>query len=240
MIKTWRLVLLFITIIGCGPIKQNSENLGSLNEHKVNLNEPTVYAKTILKKELKKMLYTFASDDFEGRKTGEPGQKKAAEYLKSYYMALGIPSPLGNHDYFQEIPKSFFPDGIGPSENVVAYIKGSEKPDEILVISAHLDHLGKKNGQIYNGADDDGSGTIAVLEIAEAFEKAVKNGHRPKRTVLFLHVTGEEEGLYGSKYYTKNPIFPFKNTIADLNIDMIGRIDPKHENNPKYLYLINL
>jgi hypothetical protein len=97
------------------------------------------------------------------------------------------------------------------SENVLAFIKGSEKPDEIIVISAHLDHEGVKDGQIYNGADDDGSGTIAIIEIAEAFKEAVKKGHGPKRSILFLHVTGEEKGLLGSKYYTdSNQFFRWK------------------------------
>ena len=125
------------------------------------------------------------------------------------------------------------------SENVLAFIKGSEKPDEIIVISAHLDHEGIKNGQVYNGADDDGSGTIAILEIAEAFRTAEKAGHSPKRSILFLHVTGEEKGLLGSRHYSDNdPIFPLKNTVADLNIDMIGRTDPKREGDRNYIYLI--
>jgi hypothetical protein len=126
------------------------------------------------------------------------------------------------------------------SENVAAFIKGSEKPDEIIVISAHLDHEGIKNGEIYNGADDDGSGTVAILEIAEAFKTAVNDGHGPKRSVLFLNVTGEEKGLLGSQYYTDfDPIFPLANTVADLNIDMIGRVDPNHEEGDgNYLYLI--
>jgi len=126
------------------------------------------------------------------------------------------------------------------SENVVAYIKGSEKPDEIIVISAHLDHEGIKDGKIYNGADDDGSGTVGVLEIAEAFKLAVDNGQTPKRSVLFLHVTGEEKGLLGSRYYSDiNPIFPLKNTVVNLNIDMIGRSDPKRKSKTKnYVYLI--
>jgi Zn-dependent M28 family amino/carboxypeptidase len=198
------------------------------------------FAKTITSSELKEMLYTYASDDFEGRKTGEPGQKKAAEFIKNKYVSMGIPSPISEGDYFQDIPESFFPNGIKASENVVAYIKGSEKPDEIIVVSAHLDHIGiSKDGQINNGADDDGSGTVAVLEIAKAFKAAVDAGHRPKRSILFLHVTGEELGLYGSKYYTDvNPIFPLSNTVADLNIDMIGRVDSKHKNNRNYLYLI--
>jgi hypothetical protein len=201
--------------------------------------DPTVYASTITASELKERLYIYASDEFEGRETGQPGQKKAIEYLKNQYISLGISSPLGDDDYFQEIPKEYLKKDIEGSENVVAYIKGSEKPDEILVVSAHLDHLGVKDGQIYNGADDDGSGTIAVLEIAEAFEKAVKDGYRPKRSILFLHVTGEEKGLLGSKYYTDvDPIFPLANTVADLNIDMVGRIDPNHEKDGNYLYLI--
>ena len=126
------------------------------------------------------------------------------------------------------------------SENVIAYIKGSEKPNEYIIISAHLDHEGIKDGEIYNGADDDGSGTVAILEIAEAFKAAADAGHTPKRSIVFLHVTGEEKGLLGSRYYTDmDPIFPLENTVANLNIDMIGRIDPKRKSeNRNYLYLI--
>ena len=203
------------------------------------LDNAVKYAKTIKAVELKKLLYVYASDDFEGRMTGEPGQKKAVNFLKEHYMQYGVPAALGGEDYFQTVPKSFLKDRYNASENVLAFIKGSEKPDEVLVISAHLDHIGiSKNGEINNGADDDGSGTIAVLEIARAFEKAVKDGYRPKRSILFLHVTGEEIGLYGSRYYTENPVFPLENTVTDLNIDMIGRVDPKHEGQQNYLYLI--
>lgn len=126
------------------------------------------------------------------------------------------------------------------SENVVAVIKGTEKADEYLVISSHLDHIGiNPDGQINNGADDDGSGTVALLEIAEAFKKAVDAGNGPKRSVVFLHVTGEEKGLLGSRYYTDfEPIFPLDKTVANLNIDMIGRIDPEHKGDRNYLYLI--
>lgn len=128
-----------------------------------------------------------------------------------------------------------------PSENVAAIIRGSEKPDEYIIISAHLDHLGMNgNGDVYNGADDDGSGTVAILEIAEAFKMASDRGYLPKRSVIFLHVTGEEKGLLGSKYYTDiNPIVPLNQTVANLNIDMIGRIDPKRQSsNRNYVYLI--
>lgn len=126
------------------------------------------------------------------------------------------------------------------SENVAAIIRGSEKPDEYIIVSAHLDHEGVKNGEVYNGADDDGSGTVAVLEIAEAFAKAKKDGHGPKRSMVFLNVTGEEKGLLGSRHYTDHdPIFPLASTVANLNIDMIGRIDPKRkEGDRNYIYLI--
>ena len=126
------------------------------------------------------------------------------------------------------------------SNNVIAMIKGSEFPDEYIIISAHLDHIGKHDGKIFNGADDDGSGTIAILEIAEAFKEAEIDGYGPKRSIVFLHVTAEEKGLLGSKYYTDfNPIVPLKNTLANLNIDMIGRTDPnRNYGNRNYIYLI--
>src|SRR5690606_2639972 len=115
----------------------------------------------------------------------------------------------------------------------------SEKPDEIIVISAHYDHVGMYDGEIYNGADDDGSGSVALLEMAQAFQMAIKDGFKPKRSLLFLHVTAEEIGLLGSKYYTDiQPIFPLENTITNLNIDMIGRVDDAHLDNPNYVYLI--
>lgn len=199
------------------------------------------YANTITAHDLKEHLYVYAGDEMEGRMTGTPGQHRAAEYLRDFYKQEGIQPAPGTVDYFQPIPASFFEGRKDPkpSENVVAYIKGSEKPEEVIVISAHLDHVGiDDQGNIYNGADDDGSGTVAILEIAQAFQQAVKDGHDPKRTIVFLHVTGEEIGLYGSRYYTENPLFPLENTVCDLNIDMIGRIAPDKIDNPNYLYLI--
>lgn len=201
----------------------------------------TDYARTITAEELKTHLYIFAGDSMQGRMTGTEGQKLAADYLRDYYMKKEIPAALGDGQYYQNIPASYFERMSEPkaSENVVAFIKGSEKPNEIIVVSAHYDHVGvDDNGDVYNGADDDGSGTVAVMEIAEAFKQAVKNGNGPKRSLLFLHVTGEEIGLYGSRYYTENPIFPLANTVVDLNIDMIGRIDPDKKANPNYIYLI--
>lgn len=391
--------------------------------HKEATKEDVVkYAQTITQDDLKKHLYIYASDDFEGRDTGEPGQKKAVEYLKKNYEAIGV-SPVIPGNYFQNVPlnvvqtpkvsitvngKSFthFDDFISlaaadsgtldaseiiyagygvddekysdytdldvkgkvvvvrsgepkdkegnfvvsgtkeaskwsngrqaispkrdaakkhgakalffmdkdlfnryapflkrraesgrsdrlslppkkdggpdmyffmiseamgkslvfhidkvtkpntmkakfamsyessanskPSENVAAMIKGSEKPDEYIIISSHLDHVGvNSKGEVFNGADDDGSGTVAILEIAQAFKEAAKNGHGPKRSVIFLNVTGEEKGLLGSQYYTDyEPLVPLDNTVANLNIDMIGRIDPQREGDRNYIYLI--
>lgn len=375
------------------------------------------YAETITEEELKEHLYVYASDDFEGRETGEPGQKKAIAYLKAEYEKLNVPAAKSDGDYFQNVPleisklpigkltvnnqdyligehvltfnsansifdeivyvgygieegeysdykdldfkgklvlvksgepkntdgtyklsgsgeasiwsnmseslskriqlavdkgakgvlyydqgnfsrfkrrydymktndsgrmslkadtdgefssifiddtlaKAIFPDieeddnpqaldinlalefqssnDAVESENVAAVIKGSEKPNEYIVISSHLDHIGiSASGEINNGADDDGSGTVALLEIAEAFKKASEDGNGPKRSVVFLHVTGEEKGLLGSQYYTDvEPLFPLDQTIANLNIDMIGRIDPKRDGDRNYIYLI--
>lgn len=414
MKKSLIIASIALSIFACGSSQKQApktETIASI--------DPTVYGNTITENELKEMLYTFASDEFEGRDTGSKGQKMAVEFLKRHYVALGIPSPISEGDYFQEVPllnqklpeiditvngtqfenytdlvtvgavseqtlnasdivyagygieadnyssytdldvkdkvvlikvgepkkadgtyittgakedtkwsvgrqalsskrevardkgakallymddaylkimsnymqaaaksgnsgrlglkdkqdemlQVVISDKLGQallepiatddtsknittdlaikvksnsenvtSENVVAFIKGSEKPEEILVISAHLDHEGIKDGEIYNGADDDGSGTVAMLEIAEAFKKAQDAGHGPKRSILFLHVTGEEKGLLGSRYYTDvDPIFPLENTIANLNIDMIGRIDPKRIGDRNYVYLI--
>ncbi|ODS84394.1 MAG: peptidase M28 [Cytophagaceae bacterium SCN 52-12] len=128
---------------------------------------------------------------------------------------------------------------VVPTENVAALLEGTDKKDEIVVISAHLDHIGiSPDGQINNGADDDGTGTVALLELAEAFSKAKAEGKGPRRSILFLNVTGEEMGLLGSEFYSENPLFPSENHVANLNIDMIGRVDDAHKDNPDYVYLI--
>jgi hypothetical protein len=124
------------------------------------------------------------------------------------------------------------------SENVLGYMEGTDLKDEILVVTSHYDHVGIINGEIHNGADDDGSGTVGVLEIAEAFARAKAEGNGPRRSILFMTVTGEEKGLFGSEYYADNPIFPLSSTIANLNVDMIGRTDPEREGNDPYIYII--
>ena len=203
---------------------------------------PTKYSNTITSKDLIKHLYIVASDEMEGRETGSKGQKKAGEYLVNQYKSNAISFPKGATDFYQRIPAAFLNakrnENLPDSENIWAYIEGSEKPNEVIVISAHYDHVGIKDGEVYNGADDDGSGTVALLEIAQAFAIAKKEGHGPKRSILFLHMTGEEHGLLGSSYYSEHPLFPMAKTITDINIDMIGRHDEFHNDSSNYVYLI--
>lgn len=200
------------------------------------------YINSITAAELKTHLTIVASDEMQGRNTGSEGQKLAGNYLINQYKKDGIPFPKGADSYYQKVPSEYMKKGFSPklgdSENIWAFIEGSELPEEIVVVSAHYDHVGMKNGEIYNGADDDGSGTVGLLEIAQAFHKAKSEGNGPKRSVLILHVTGEEHGLHGSRFYSENPLFPLKNTVADINIDMIGRRDDFHKDSNNYVYVI--
>lgn len=129
---------------------------------------------------------------------------------------------------------------IKTTENVVGFLEGSDPKlkQEVVVFTAHYDHLGLgANGSIYYGADDDGSGTVTVIELAQAF---AANPVKPKRSLVFMTVVGEEKGLWGSDWYVKHPIIPLEKTIADLNTDMIGRMDKKYDDlkNPNYVYVI--
>jgi Zn-dependent M28 family amino/carboxypeptidase len=127
-----------------------------------------------------------------------------------------------------------------PASNVVGILPGTDRKDEYVVLSAHYDHIGIINGQINPGADDDASGTAGVMEIAEAFVKAKKEGKGPRRTIVFLAVSGEEKGLLGSEYYGNHPLFSMEKTTVNLNIDMIGRSDPdrKTGDSTNYVYVV--
>jgi Zn-dependent M28 family amino/carboxypeptidase len=126
------------------------------------------------------------------------------------------------------------------SSNVVGVVEGTDLKDQYLFITAHYDHLGKRNDTtIYYGADDDGSGTVGVLELAEAFMQAKREGHGPRRSIVFMAVSGEEKGLWGSEYYSDHPLFPLEQTTADLNIDMIGRSDATRKGGTtNYVYIV--
>jgi len=196
------------------------------------------YLNTITPKDLQLHLEEVSSDKYNGRMTGQEGHNLVCNYIRTFYKSQTISAPEAHPDYYQIVPKSTLPDGLNASQNIIAYIEGSEFPHEYVFLTAHSDHEGIVDGEIYNGADDNGSGTAAVLEMAEAFNLAAKDGYQPKRSIVFLHVTGEEVGLHGSRYYTENPIFPIENTIATLNMDMVGRVDDIHKDNENYVYII--
>jgi hypothetical protein len=217
--------------------------------------ENLCYANSINNKDIYKHIEVLSSDSLEGRETGKPGQKMAAEYIANHFKKIGIP-PYKRKTYYQKFKvkserhickcddcdlaffkRIFKSNQTIRGENVLGYIQGSDLKDELLIITAHYDHLGKHDSLIFNGADDDASGVSAALEIAEAFMLAKKEGNGPRRSILIMPVSGEEKGLLGSRYYTDNPIYPLENTVANLNIDMIGRLDDWHDNG-NYVYLI--
>lgn len=126
------------------------------------------------------------------------------------------------------------------ASNVAGILEGTDKKDEYVFVTAHYDHIGISNGKINYGADDDGSGTVAVIQMAEAFQKAANEGYKPRRTIVFMTVSGEEKGLWGSEYYSDNPFFPLDKTTVNLNIDMIGRVDTERTSADtlNYVYVI--
>jgi len=126
------------------------------------------------------------------------------------------------------------------ASNVLGIIEGTDKKDEYVFLTAHYDHLGMRDGKVYNGADDDGSGTVTVMQMATAFAKAKKEGKGPRRTIVFMTVSGEEKGLWGSEYYTDHPLLPLEKTSVDLNTDMIGRIDTERKtaDTLNYVYVV--
>jgi Zn-dependent M28 family amino/carboxypeptidase len=128
------------------------------------------------------------------------------------------------------------------ASNVLGVLEGTDKKDEYVMITSHYDHVGKRaDGTIYYGADDDGSGTTTILELAEAFAEAKKAGKGPRRSIIFMTVSGEEKGLWGSAYYADNPLFPLEKTTVDLNIDMVGRVGEEYQKDKdslNYVYII--
>ncbi len=227
-----KLIIGFLALIifSCGSVNPDGTIKESVKEK---------YATEIKADDLKEHLFLLSSDILEGRKTGEKRQKMAVNYFTAYYEHHNLLAPGKYPEYIQRIPQEYFEGkSNGPSQNVLAYIKGSEFPNEVIVISAHYDHLGMKGEEVYNGADDNASGSSALMELAQSFQLAKKQGNGPKRSILFLHFTGEELGLFGSKFYIEHPAFSLDSTVVDLNIDMVGRVDKKHLDNKEYIYLI--
>jgi Zn-dependent M28 family amino/carboxypeptidase len=178
-----------------------------------------------------------ASDLLEGRGTPSRGLDISAEYIAAQFRRAGL-EPLGDDGYFQTAdwsqidPKRVKDPAAAPAapvtvRNVAGILRGSDPilKDSYILVTAHYDHLGVKEGagdQIYNGANDDGSGTVSVIELANAF---AANRVRPKRSIVFMTVFGEEHGLVGSRYYGAHPLVPIEKTVAGINLEQVGRTD---------------
>jgi hypothetical protein len=197
---------------------------------------------------VRRALEVLAADSLEGRATGRPGSARAATFIAAEMRAIGL-APAGDSGFFQRVPLALGTRRNGrpgpvllgaladrdtvPADrrldgvNVVGVLEGRDPAlrDEVVLVDAHYDHLGVGEpvggDSVYNGADDDASGTVAVLEIA----RALSRGERPRRTVLFVATTGEEVGLLGTRWYIAHPARPIDRTVANIEIEMIGRPD---------------
>lgn len=166
---------------------------------------------SITSEELKEMLTTISSDEFSGRKPGSEGWNKTRDFIQKEYQSYGLETQLQHFNV-----------GRISTENIIGIFKGHEKSDEYVVIGAHADHLGKRGNAIFHGSDDNGSGTVAILEVAEGLGK-IKD--KLKRNVVFISFSCEEMGLLGSKYYVDHPIYDLKKTVAMVNLDMVGYLN---------------
>lgn len=201
--------------------------------------EPTQLEVRIETDTLRKHLAVLASPDMQGRKAGTNGARKAARYILSEFRKMGLRAPDSIQQFFQfetdtvalkEVAKKRKTRIIQQKErvtaetaNVIGYIPGKDYPNEFVVLSAHYDHLGIDKNQVFFGADDNAGGVSALLTIANAFSEAARAGNPPARTVVFVAFGAEEDGLIGSYFYTKYPVFSLENTSANINMDMIGR-----------------
>lgn len=197
--------------------------------------------------DVRRLLGALAADSMEGRGTGTRGSERAARFIAAEFQRYGV-QPAGDSGFFQRVPVAFVTgnrgrglallptlaarDTVSPSAranavNVVGIIPGSDPAlrDQVVLVDAHYDHLGigpaQKGDSIYNGADDDASGVVAVMEIA----RALAAGPAPKRTVVVAATTGEEVGLLGTRWYIQHPARPLEAMVANLEIEMIGRPD---------------
>jgi acetylornithine deacetylase/succinyl-diaminopimelate desuccinylase-like protein len=192
-----------------------------------------VNAQKIEAAKIKTHIKTIASDAYEGRGTGSAGEKKANDYIESEFRKIKL-LPKGENGYDQSFP---FRSGVhgtgaeGTATNIAGYIDNGA--ENTIIIGAHYDHLGLGNdgssldpnpaNKIHNGADDNASGTAGVIELARYFQN---NGKKERNNFLFLCFSGEELGLYGSKYFTEHPTIDLSKVSYMINMDMIGRLSP--------------
>ena len=189
-----------------------------------------VSAQSIREQDIRAELGFLASDAMQGRGSGTVYERIAAEYIGSQFQQFGLEpggdtDSAGNKSFVQRVPVQSAPSGA--TWNVIGILRGADQREAIM-LSAHLDHLGVNetvtgDDKIFNGADDDGSGTVAVMELA----RALAVGKRPRRTIYFVCFGSEERRGVGSRHFIDNPPVPLTQIVADLQFEMLGRPDSK-------------
>lgn len=165
-------------------------------------------------------IQTLSADEMEGRSAERPAMQKARDYVEKRIKESGL-EPIGAAIFRQEFEMSQLSKAhVFKIVNFVGEIKGSKRADKYIVVTAHYDHEGIQDGQIYNGADDNASGTAALFAIAAYFKK-----HQPDHSLIFVAFDGEEKGLLGSKYFVRNLPVPKDSILLNVNMDMISRND---------------
>lgn len=207
-------VIFFLLLIFSFISSNQSQNIKQNNTKTLHKKSTTIDSALV-----RKHLYTLSSDEMEGRKPGTEGMEKTTVYIENEYKKIGLKT-FGNLKSYRQ---NFTHEGIKMS-NIIGVLEGNSKKDEFVIVSAHHDHLGiKQNGEgdrIFNGANDDASGVVGVLALAEYFAKIGTN----ERSILFVCFTAEEMGLIGSTYFGKR-IDPTK-FVAGINLELIGK-EPK-------------
>ena len=192
-------------------------------------NETKNFSEFISINNLQQHILALTADSLEGRETGSDGAFMAAEYIASQFKKIGLQAPEYDSYYVPFSTTKLY--GI----NLIGIIEGSSLKDQIIIVSAHYDHLGTFNGNVYPGADDNASGVSAMIEIAKAFKD---KGYKPLRTIVFIAFDAKEQELSGSAYYAARPLYPLSNTMVNLNIDAIGRIEGSPNGRADYLFLV--
>lgn len=190
------------------------------------------FAASILKNDLQQHIKILASDSLQGRQTGTDGAFMAAEYIAACFDKMKMHRPYDT-TYYQAFVTTKV-SGV----NVIGVVEGTDLKDQAVVVSAHYDHVGTYDGKVYNGADDNASGVAAMLEVAQAFSAMAQNNYRPRRTMIFIAFDAKEKEMTGSAYYCKCPLYPMWQTIADLNIDAVGRVEGSPNGQADYLMLV--
>lgn len=193
-------------------------SLSASTSSKVDDNEGHPHSKLIDAEKLIKDIKYLSSDKLKGRETGTAENETARKYILKRFKKSGI-KPI-NKDYLQEFSFKNRQGKKYNAVNVIGLIKGKSKPNKYIVITAHFDHVGVRNNEIYNGADDNASGTAALFAIAKYFKKK-----KPKHSLLFIALDAEEKGLQGARYFVDNPTVPLKDIVLNINMDMISRND---------------